>query len=135
MKYSFLTFSLLLSLATSAQEAIDPSRLPFIHHKPGISGVNSENHISIKVVFSQGLKVILADSSFKVIQFDVIYDCHSRSILDFDIKRYSGNKVDSEDEYLRKRVWSGDVMDIVNTVIEKNGIRYRMNGFSFLVTN
>jgi len=124
-----------LSVSAAGQEIVDPFKLPLVPHKPSIYGVNIDNAISITAVFAHGIKVILADTTFKVIQFDVVYDCHSRSIFDFTTKRYLGNKVDGKDEYLRKRILAGDVMDIVNTVIEKKGVRYRMKEYSFIVTN
>jgi len=122
-------------MIAAGQVTIDPSKLPLVHYKPSVDGINSKNEISIAVVFTQGLKVVLADKTFKVIQFDVVYDCHSRSIFDFDVRRYLGDKVDGKDEYLRKRILAGDLMDITNTVIEKDGVRYRMKEFSFIVTN
>ncbi len=135
MKFKILVVFIWLSMSAPGQEVIDPSKLPLVQYKPSIYGINSQNEISISVVFAQGLQVILADKTFKVIQFDLIYDCHSRSIFDFDVRRYLGDKVDAKDEYLRKRILAGDVMDIANTIIEKNGVRYRMKEFSFVVTN
>jgi len=117
------------------QQVVDPSKLPFVLYKPSISGINSQNEISIVMVFEQGLKVILDDKTFKVVQFNVVYDCHSRSLFDFTAKRYLGDKVDAKDDFLRKRILAGDLMDIVNTVIEKGGVRYRMKEFSFTVIN
>ncbi len=124
-----------LSIIAIGQQGIDPAKLPYVRYSPSISGINSQNEISINALFSQGIKVVLADASFKVIQFDVVYDCHSRSLFDFDVKRYQGDMVDGQDQYLRKRVLAGDGMEIANTVIEKNGVRYRMKEFGFLVTN
>jgi hypothetical protein len=121
-------------MSAAGQQVADPSKLPLVPYSPSIYGINAQNEISISTVFAQGLKVILADKTFKVIQFDVLYDCHSRSMLDFDTKRYFGDKVDPKDEYLRKRILAGDAMDIFNTVIEKNGLQYRMKEFSFVVT-
>jgi hypothetical protein len=118
----------------SGQE-VDPAKLPLTSYKPSIEGINAQSEISLTVVLTKGLKVILADKTFKVIQFDVIYDCHFGSIFDFSFKRYFGDKVDPKDEYLRNRVLADDVMDIINTVIEKNGVRYRMKDYSFIVTN
>ena len=99
----FLLF-IFLSASAAGQKAVDPSKLPLAPYKPSIFGVNRENKISIDSVFSYGLRVIVADKIFKVIQFDVVYDCHSRSIFDFNVKRYLGDKVDPRDEYLRKRI-------------------------------
>jgi hypothetical protein len=133
----FILFIILIfsSIVVAGQETIDPSKLPLVPYKPGISGVDPQSQISIGILFTEGLKVILADQSFKVIQFDVVYDCHSRSLFDFSVKRYRGDKVDAKDEYFRKRVLAGDLMDIINTVIEKDGVRYRMKEFSFIVIN
>lgn len=122
-------------MIAAGQVEIDPSRLPLVHYKPSVYGINSKNEIKINVLFMQGLKVILADKTFKVIQFDVVYDCHSRSLFDFDARRYLGDKIDGKDDYLRKRIPAEDVMDITNTVIEKDGVQYRMKEFSFIVTN
>ena len=135
MKFKILIPLVFLSLSAAGQTLIDPSKLPLVPYKPSIFGINSRNEVSIAVVFDKGIQVIIADKTFKVIQFDVVYDCHSRSIFDFSTKRYLGDKVDGKDEYLRKRILAGDLMDIVNTVIEKDGVRYRMKGFSFIVTN
>ena len=134
MKLIILFVFVCLSISVSGQEFVDPSKLPLVPYKPSIYGINSQNEISITIVFEQGLKVILADKTFKVVQFDLVYDCHSRAIFDFDVKRYRGDKVDPKDEFLRKRILAGDVMDIVNTIIEKNGVRYRMKEFSFIIT-
>ncbi len=129
-----LFFIILFSVKIVAGQAfIEPSKLPFVPYEPRISGVNWKNEVAKDFLFTNGLKVILADQSFKVIQFDVIYDCHSRSLMDFDFRRYRGDRVDPNDEYFQKRVLVGDLMDIVNTVIEKNGVRYRMKDFSFIV--
>ena len=134
-KIKILAFFACLSIGAAGQKSIDPDKLPLVPYKPSIQGLYSQNQIRIANIFSQGLKVILADTTFKVIQFDVVYDCHSRSVFDFDVKRYYGNKVDPKDDYLRRRILAGDVMDIANTIIEKNGVRYRMKEFSFIVTN
>jgi len=135
MKLKILIYLTFLSIVATGQTGIDPSKLPLVHYKPNVEGISSKNEIGIQVVFRQGIKVILADKTFKVIQFDVVYDCHSRSIFDFDIRRYIGDRVDGRDDFLRKRILAGDVMDIANTVIEKDGIRYKMEEFSFIVTN
>ncbi len=134
MKITLLVIFLHSSLFVWSQDIIDPTKLPLVNYNPTISGINSQNQISIDSLFSKGIKVILADRSFKVIQFDIVFDCHSRSLFDFSVKRYQGDKVDGRDEYLRKRVLAGDVLDISNTVIEKNGVRLRMKDFGFLVT-
>lgn len=135
MKLMTLILLTSLSIIVAGQAGVDPSKLPLVNYKPSIEGINSKNEINIQTVFAQGIKVILADKTFKVIQFDVVYDCHSRSLFDFNIVRYMGDRVDGNDSYLRKRILSGDVMDIINTVIEKDGVRYRMKEFSFRVTN
>lgn len=135
MKLNLLAAFVLLSLSAAGQEFVDPAKLPLVPYPPSIYGLNSKKEISIKYIFSEGLKVVLSDKTFKVIQFDVVYDCHSRSMLDFDAKRYHGDKIDPTDKYFRKRILAGDAMDIVNTVIEKNGTQYRMAEFSFIVTN
>ena len=134
MKFNILLTFVWLSMRAAGQQFVDASKFPLVPYSPSIYGVNARNEISISTIFAQGLKVILADKTFKVIQFEVLYDCHSRSMLDFDTKRYSGDKVDPKDEYLRKRILAGDGMEIFNTVIEKNGLKYRMKEFDFIVT-
>jgi hypothetical protein len=133
MKVKLLVFLLFVAIQGIGQDFIEPANLPLIPYKPSVLGANFKNEITIAEVFNRGIKVVVADKTFKVIQFDVVYACHSGSLLDFDVKRYHGDKVEGTDVYLRKRILAGDAMDIVNTIIEKKGVRYRMNDFSFLV--
>ncbi len=123
-----------VSLLSPGQLLIDPAKLPLVNAAPSVAGVDPKNTISIEYIFSHGLKVTMIDASFRVLQFDVVYDCHSGFLPDFDIRRYQGNKIEATDKYLRQRMLTGDVMDIINTVIEKNGVRYRMKPFAFVVT-
>lgn len=133
MKIGLFLFPFFLSTMVAGQPVIDPSKLPLVPFQPGIAGIDPQNAIPINYLFSKGLTVILADETFRVVQFDLVYDCPSKTLFDFDVRRYQGNCVDAKDEYFRKRIVAGDVMDLVNTVIEKNGVRYRMKDRSFIV--
>lgn len=134
MKYFFyLLFVPVFSGKVYSQTFINPETIPLTPHSPRIAWLHTNNSILITELFSKGLKVVLADTSFKVIQFDVVFDCHSRSLTDFSVKRYSGDHIPASDDYLRRRVITGDVMDVINTVIEKRGVRFRMKEFTFQV--
>lgn len=120
---------MLMPLILLGQEKIDPSKLPRVRHTPRIyvNGSDLRGAVSIKELLKHGMQIILEDKSFRVVQFDVMYDCHSRALFDFSVKRYFGDRVDPKDDYLRQAVLIGDVISIENTVIEKQGVRYKMS--------
>ena len=137
MKLIFIPLLLLVSFFAPGQSNIDPSKLPLVRYQPSIyvNGIDQRGTIRIKDVLEHGLQVVLGDKTFKVVQFDLVYDCHSRAVFDFSVKRYSGNRVDPKDDYLQKRILVGDVITIDNTVIEKNGERYRMKDIGCDISN
>lgn len=134
MKSILTCFVLLCILYAPAQEVKDLQKLPVIPYGPRVNGVDYQNRISIASIHKNGLRIGLADNSFRVVLFDVVYDCHSKSLTDFSMKRYLGDSVPPGDDYLQKRILAGDLIDIVNTVVEKQGICYLMKPFSFVVT-
>lgn len=133
MKPLYFIALLFLSSAAFGQDFIDPAKVKHLPHKPGIAGADSKSQISIQLLFKDGLKVVINDKSFKVVQFDLGYDCHSRSLVDFDTKRYKGDHVPGNDPYFRKRVLAGDVLIVANTIIERGNVRYRMDDYGALV--
>ncbi|MEI9908226.1 MAG: hypothetical protein WDO71_00245 [Bacteroidota bacterium] len=137
MKRFLITLLLSVPLVAFGQAEIDLTKLPLVAHKPhvAINGSHQRNVVSITELLKHGLQVVLDDNSFKVIQFDIIYDCHSRSLFDFSVKRYIGDKVDPGDDYLQKRVLAGDVITIDNTVIEKKGVKFKMKDFGLIISN
>lgn len=86
---------LLSFLELSAQKDIDAYKLPQVNFAPQIyvNGVRQVDVISLKSFREYGMQVVLDDKSFKAIQFDFGFDCHSRSFFDFSWKRYYGDKV------------------------------------------
>lgn len=126
-------FLVFLTIQGLSQDFINPAKVPYLPHSPGVVVVSSENQLDLAFLFDKGLQVVVPDKSFKVIQFEVGYDCHSRSMFDFDSKLYKGDRVPGNDPFLRKRVIAGDLMIISNTIIEKNSRRYRLKEFAFVV--
>ena len=76
------------------------------------------------------LRLGLSDTTFKIFGFVAAYDCHPRSILDINEKKYFGNQIKASDPFIRN-IWIGDhlVIDCIN--IEKNGKRYLIKGLQF----
>jgi hypothetical protein len=136
MKRFLIPIIIFLPFFGIGQGKIEPAKLPLVPHSPhvAINGIHQRNAVNVRDLLKHGLQVVLDDNSFKVVQFDVIYDCHSRSLFDFSVKRYIGDKVEPGDDYLQKRVLAGDVIVIDNTIIEKNGIRFRMKDFGLIIS-
>jgi hypothetical protein len=137
MKTKFLILFILVSCIAIGQTKIDISKIPHIKYSPQVyvNGVRQGSSISIKELHKYGLEVVLDDKTFKIIQFGITYDCHSRAFFDFSFKIYSGNTVPPKDDYLQKRVWVGDVIDVANVVIERGQERYVMEQKSFRITD
>lgn len=134
-----LLFALItgINLAAASQNPVNISTIQKIPYRPQVhvNGIRQQERISIVELHRYGLKVIPDDTSFSVIQFDIVYDCHSRALFDFSVKRYYGNTLPSTDNYLQKRVWVGDVIDVVNVVIQRREERYVMKESSYFITN
>jgi hypothetical protein len=137
MKKILISILLLLPELVIGQEKADLSKLSLVPYEPHVvvNGTHHRHTVSINDLLKHGFQVVLDDNSFKVIQFDVVYDCHSRSLFDFSVKRYLGDKVDATDDYFQKRVLAGDIITIDNTVIEKKGVKFRMKGFGLIISN
>ena len=78
------------------------------------------------------LRVHLTDTTFNVIGFAAGYDCHSRSVFDFNSREYLGNYIKPGDPFIQG-VEIGDlfVIDCIN--IEKAGRRYLIRGLQLKV--
>ena len=76
------------------------------------------------------LRLGTSDAAFKVVGFVVGYDCHSRSLADFNCKAYLGNIIKASDPFIRN-VWVGDILVIDCINVEKNGARYLLKGLHF----
>ena len=129
-------FAFLLCFVTAkGQVHIDTSKLPLVPYKPkvAINGIIQHQYISLDSLQKYGLQIVLDDQAYKAIQFDSGYDCHSKSLLDFSVIRYSGDKVAPTDLYLRNRILMGDLIDIIDTVIENRGYRCVMKSVSFII--
>lgn len=118
-----------------SQKEIEPSGLQKISYKPKVhvNGINQFQTIKFDTLLKYGLQVVLDDKSYKVVQFDIMYDCHSKSLIDFSIKRYFGDKVLPTDTYLQKRIIAGDIIDVFNTVIVKGTERYVMKEATLII--
>ncbi len=81
------------------------------------------------------LWIALTDTTYKIVGFIAVYDCHSGSVL-FDIneKTFYGNRIKANDNFIRG-VWVGDtfVIDCINA--EKKGKRYIINSLQFEIIN
>jgi hypothetical protein len=129
MKRSFLVILLVLQqLSSYSQSQIDPSKLPRAPYIPRVhvNGVDQVGVIQIDSLLKYGLQVVVNEKSFKVVQFDVMYDCHSRAVFDFTERRYVGDKILPTEKGLRSLVIAGDNLDVYNVVIEKDGFNYLM---------
>jgi hypothetical protein len=137
MKCTLLFICMVMPFILLGQEKIDPSKLPLVRYTPRVyvNGSDQRGAISIKELLKHGLQIVLEDKSFKVVQFDVMYDCHSRALFDFSVKRYFGDRVDPKDDYLRQLVLIGDVISIDYTVIERQGVRFRMSEIGYKITD
>ncbi|MEP7373989.1 MAG: hypothetical protein ABI675_11405 [Chitinophagaceae bacterium] len=135
MKVLLISFFQFTHIIALSQGQIDPSKLPVVHYKPkiNVNGIKQQVAISFDTLMKYGLQVVLDDKSFKVVQFDIGYDCHSKAVFDFSVQRYSGDKVNPTDVYFKRRILAGDVIDIANTVIENNGYRYEMKTVSYSI--
>lgn len=78
------------------------------------------------------LRLGAADSTLKIIGFVVGYDCHSRSLFDYNCKAFMGNRVKANDPFVRN-VWIGDILVIDCINVEKNGTKYLIKGLQFEV--
>jgi hypothetical protein len=128
---------LLSHLIAASQKQIDVSVLPKTPYSPSIqiNGKPQTKTLSLEALRQYGLQIVLADKTFKVLQFDIVYDCHSRAFFDFTVKRYYGDRIDSTDTHLQTLIWVGDVIDITNVVIEKEKYRYVMKDIAYIITN
>ena len=133
-----LFFILFITLLNSAvgQKFFDTKTLPFIPYKAkvAVNNVIQYKSLSLDSLLKYGLQVTLDDKSYNVIQFAIIYDCPSKSVLDFSVRTYLGDKVNGSDEYFRNRILVGDVIEISHTVIENRGYRVVMKDASYIIT-
>jgi hypothetical protein len=125
----------LQQIFASAQGQVDPSKcfkaplIPRVH----INDVDQVRVIKRDSLLKYGLQVVVEDKTFKVIQFDVMYDCHSRAVLDFTSRRYIGDKVLPTEKSLRGLVMAGDIIDVYNAIIEKDGYKYVMKTATYSI--
>ena len=117
------------------QTKIDISKVPAIPYKPKVAINNFIQYktLSLDSILKYGIEVVLDDKSYKVIQFAIIFDCHSKFLLDFSYKTYSGSTVSPIDPDFRKKNKVGDLIEIADTVIENGGQRYLMSWATYQI--
>jgi hypothetical protein len=135
VKVLVIIFITLIPFTVLGQKEIDLSRITQITFSPQVYVNNSRQdvEISLNELHKYGLQVVLDDKTFKVIQFEISYDCHSRAYFDFSEKKYKGDRVPPTDDYLRKRIWVGDVIVVYNVLIERGKERYIMKDKGYII--
>mgnify|MGYP001569791709 CR=1 FL=1 len=137
MRSFFIALSILVPALVFGQDKSNYSALPLVPYKPfiNINGIDQRIALSRTDLLKYGLKVVLADKSFKVKEFHIVYDCHSRAYFDFSVKRYIGDSVDTKDSYLQNRIWVGDIITFECVVIEKAGSLFVMKNLDCWIIN
>jgi hypothetical protein len=137
MKVYLILFFLSYCIIGFSQEGIDPTNLPKTSFVPLVQVNSKTQKVTIRKddIIESGLVLLLEDKTFKVIQFDVVFDCPSKSILDFSVKRYLGDKIPANDTYFKRRGRIGDGITISNIVIEKDNYKLVMRELYFVLAN
>jgi hypothetical protein len=135
MRQLILVISLVLCVIHSqSQDCKEKETLVCTDSKPlplkiavVINGYSQRNTIKKSDILKYGVGITLGDPSYKFIGFKLVYDCHAKSVLDFSMKTYTGNKVAPNDQFI-ERMWVGDqlVFDCIN--VEKGGQKYLIHG-------
>lgn len=119
-----------------SQPLLDASKFSHLPYQPkvAVNGTTYHKTLSLDSLLMYGLQVVLADNGYRVLQFDIVFDCPSKALFDFSIQRYLGDRVSPSDEYLRKRIFIGDVIDVCNTVIGRGTEKLVMKCVSYQIT-
>jgi hypothetical protein len=135
VKMMVILLTTFIPITVLGQNEIDISRITQITFSPQVYVNDSRQDVEISLngLLKYGLQVVLDDKSFKVIQFEISYDCHSGAYFDFSQKKYKGDKVPPTDDYLRKRIWVGDVIVVYNVLIERGKERYIMKDKGYVI--
>lgn len=78
------------------------------------------------------LRLGISDTTFKIIGFVAVYDCHSRALFDINTRAYLGNTTKVGDPFI-DGIWIGDHLGIDCINVERNGKRYLVRGLLFEV--
>lgn len=135
MKCFFISLGIMISTLGSGQHRPNYTALPLVPYKPLIyvNGIDQRNILSRSNFLTHGLKVILQDKSFKIKEFTILYDCHSRSLFDFYPIRYIGDSVEAKDKYLQNLTRVGDNVTFQLIVIEKEGQLFIMKNLDCMI--
>ena len=136
MKGLVLTIALLAGLQLHSQKDVYCNGLEKVNVKAFVvlNGNEQKNHISKNQLNEFDLYIGLSDTTFKVLGFFAVYDCHSGSFFDINERKYFGNRIKATDLFIKGvRVGDGLVLDCINVV--KNGKQYLVSGKSFIIVD
>lgn len=92
-----------------------------------MNGTVQKEYIKKSDLVQYGLQIGLADTTFRIIGFKALYDCHSGLVMDVNERTYIGSGISSEDHFIQGlRIGDQFILDCIN--VEKAGKRYLISG-------
>ena len=95
-----------------------------------VKGLVQKNLLRKSSLDSNDLFIVVRDTSYRVVGFIASSECPTGSVVDIMVKRYTGNKINKNDLFVRS-IRQGNHLYLECINVEKDGKRFLIKSVSF----